>query len=93
MHKKALILGIGGQDGYYLTDLLYSKGYQVWGVLLPQDLSDVTLSGLKGKATLLQGDIRDGVIDSPRTIVTKNSPRDMEAREGKIRDTGGISDL
>jgi GDPmannose 4,6-dehydratase len=62
LDKKALILGIGGQDGYYLTELLFGKGYQILGVLRPEDLSEETLGGLKGKATLLQGDIRDGVL-------------------------------
>ena len=61
MNKKALILGIGGQDGYYLTELLSRKGYQVWGLLRPQDLSEGTLAGLKGKANLLQGNICDGI--------------------------------
>ena len=82
MHKKALILGIGGQDGYYLTDLLYNKGYQVWGVLLPQDLSDLTLSGLRGKATLLQGDIRDAVFMA-KTLA--------ELRPDEIYNLAGIS--
>ncbi len=31
--KKALITGITGQDGSYLTELLISKGYQVHGVI------------------------------------------------------------
>lgn len=31
--KSALITGITGQDGSYLTELLLSKGYRVWGVL------------------------------------------------------------
>jgi GDPmannose 4,6-dehydratase len=30
--KTALITGIGGQDGYYLTKLLLSKGYRVIGL-------------------------------------------------------------
>jgi len=30
---KALITGITGQDGSYLTELLLSKGYQVWGII------------------------------------------------------------
>ena len=30
--KKALITGITGQDGYYLTRLLLKKGYQVHGI-------------------------------------------------------------
>lgn len=65
MNKKALILGIGGQDGYYLTDLLHNKGYEIWGVLRPEDLSSETLSGLQGKATLIQGSICD------RTFMTR----------------------
>jgi GDPmannose 4,6-dehydratase len=31
--KKALITGITGQDGSYLTELLLSKGYHVWGLV------------------------------------------------------------
>lgn len=59
MNKKALILGIGGQDGFYLTEFLYSKGYEIFGVLRPEDLTAETLSGLQGKATLMQGNICD----------------------------------
>ncbi|MBW1848025.1 MAG: GDP-mannose 4,6-dehydratase, partial [Deltaproteobacteria bacterium] len=59
MFKKVLILGIGGQDGFYLTHFLHIKGYEVWGVLRPEDLSTETLSGLQGKATLIQGSICD----------------------------------
>ena len=29
--KKALITGITGQDGYYLSKLLLEKGYEVHG--------------------------------------------------------------
>ncbi len=31
--KKALITGITGQDGSYLSELLLEKGYQVWGII------------------------------------------------------------
>jgi GDPmannose 4,6-dehydratase len=31
--KSALITGITGQDGSYLTELLLDKGYKVWGVM------------------------------------------------------------
>ncbi|MDQ6758000.1 MAG: GDP-mannose 4,6-dehydratase, partial [Bacteroidota bacterium] len=30
-NKKALIFGISGQDGAYLSQLLLSKGYKVYG--------------------------------------------------------------
>ena len=33
MNKTALITGINGQDGSYLTELLLDKGYEVWGIL------------------------------------------------------------
>lgn len=33
MAKKALITGITGQDGSYLTELLLSKGYEVHGII------------------------------------------------------------
>ncbi len=32
-NKKALITGIAGQDGSYLTELLLSKGYEVHGII------------------------------------------------------------
>ncbi|MEM8866316.1 MAG: GDP-mannose 4,6-dehydratase [Planctomycetota bacterium] len=31
--KRALVTGITGQDGSYLTELLLSKGYEVWGMI------------------------------------------------------------
>lgn len=31
--KTALITGITGQDGSYLTELLLKKGYKVWGII------------------------------------------------------------
>jgi len=33
MSKKALITGITGQDGSYLTELLLGKGYEVYGII------------------------------------------------------------
>ena len=33
MTKVALITGITGQDGSYLSELLLEKGYIVWGIL------------------------------------------------------------
>ncbi|MFP5492682.1 MAG: GDP-mannose 4,6-dehydratase [Bacteriovoracia bacterium] len=32
MKKKAVIVGVGGQDGSYLSELLVSKGYQIVGI-------------------------------------------------------------
>ena len=35
MTKRALITGVAGQDGTYLSELLLGKGYEVWGVMGP----------------------------------------------------------
>lgn len=31
--KKALVTGITGQDGSYLTEFLLGKGYEIYGVM------------------------------------------------------------
>jgi GDPmannose 4,6-dehydratase len=35
--KKALITGITGQDGSYLAEFLIDKGYEVHGVIPPNN--------------------------------------------------------
>lgn len=40
MRKRALITGISGQDGSYLTELLLGKGYEVHGVVRRVALED-----------------------------------------------------
>jgi len=32
MRKKALVVGVGGQDGYYLSANLTGHGYEIWGI-------------------------------------------------------------
>ena len=38
--KKALITGINGQDGSYLTSFLLEKGYEVHGILKRNSVSE-----------------------------------------------------
>jgi GDPmannose 4,6-dehydratase len=38
--KRALITGITGQDGSYLAELLFSKGYELHGVVRREALED-----------------------------------------------------
>ena len=42
MARRALVTGIGGQDGSYLAELLLGHGYEVFGVTLtsPERLQD-----------------------------------------------------
>mmetsp|Transcript_7617 Transcript_7617/g.14408 ORF Transcript_7617/g.14408 Transcript_7617/m.14408 type:complete len:378 (+) Transcript_7617:339-1472(+) len=44
-HKVALITGITGQDGSYLTELLLSKGYTVHGIIRYNSTSDLNTGG------------------------------------------------
>ena len=41
MAKRALITGVTGQDGAYLSQLLLDKGYEVYGLLRRSASSDV----------------------------------------------------
>jgi GDPmannose 4,6-dehydratase len=44
--KKALITGINGQDGSYLSELLLGKGYEVWGTLKRNSVAENQTSRL-----------------------------------------------
>jgi len=45
--KRALITGIGGQDGSYLAELLLERGYEVVGLVRPGAPAYENLSGLE----------------------------------------------
>lgn len=58
--KKALITGITGQDGSYLAELLYEKGYEVHGTIRRQsDQEHKNIKHLKNKCFLHQLDLTD----------------------------------
>ncbi len=62
--KRALISGITGQDGAYLTELLLSKGYEVYGIIRRSShrgVEDHRLRwlGVADKVKLLDGDLGD----------------------------------
>ena len=64
--KVALITGITGQDGYYLSDLLLGKGYVVHGILRPSLSNSSRIAcliegehGRNGSFVLHQGDMTD----------------------------------
>ena len=40
MKKTALITGINGQDGSYLAEFLLEKGYEVWGTLKRNSITE-----------------------------------------------------
>lgn len=58
--KVAFILGISGQDGSYLTELLLSKDYHVYGLIRKTSQSEKpNLTHMLQRITLFYGDILD----------------------------------
>ena len=45
--KKTLITGINGQDGSYLAELLLDKGYEVWGTVKRNSVSETQSSRIE----------------------------------------------
>src|SRR5262245_26776456 len=65
--KRALITGVTGQDGSYLSDLLLEEGYEVHGVVRRSSTENFDRIGhLAGKIHLHQADLLDqlSVIDA-----------------------------
>ena len=60
MNKTALITGITGQDGYYLSQLLLERGYRVVGLLPPERQGSVVkLDDLADQVEIYSVDLRD----------------------------------
>ena len=60
--KKALITGIAGQDGSYLSELLLEKGYEVHGVIRRSSVAenqDSRIQHLQGQINTHYGDLTD----------------------------------
>ena len=83
MRKTALIIGITGQDGSYLTEFLLSKGYEVHGLIrrsstfntdrLDHIYHDPHVAG--PKMTLHYGDLADAT--SIRRLLEKIEPQEI----------------
>jgi GDPmannose 4,6-dehydratase len=67
---RALITGITGQDGYFLSQFLMHKGYEVYGIVrrrADKKLGNLELlpDNIKKEINILEGDITDsGFINS-----------------------------
>tara|TARA_B100000214_G_scaffold370730_1_gene345856 strand:+ start:7565 stop:8545 length:981 start_codon:yes stop_codon:yes gene_type:complete len=60
--KRALITGIGGQDGSYLAEHLLEKGYEVHGVIRRHSVAenqDSRINNITGDITTYYGDLLD----------------------------------
>lgn len=62
MRKTALIAGITGQDGYYLSKLMLDKGYRVVGLIPPtRQSSIVKLADLANRVEIYSVDLTDAI--------------------------------
>jgi GDPmannose 4,6-dehydratase len=58
--RRALITGIGGQDGSYLAELLIGEGYEVFGFdRLPLAEDYVNLAAIHDRIEIVQADLTD----------------------------------
>jgi GDPmannose 4,6-dehydratase len=56
---RALITGIGGQDGSLLAELLLDKGYEVFGILRREAADYANLESIRERVVLLPADLLD----------------------------------
>ncbi len=76
MKKRALIVGVSGQDGSYLADFLLSKKYEVIGTIRRStSYEKENLVGLKNKITIDSADLVDG--ESINRVVEKYVPGEI----------------
>jgi len=74
--RRALITGIGGQDGSYLAELLLDKGYEVVGMVRePVDAPQPNLEAVRDELTLLRGELLDAA--SLRAVVAEAAPDEL----------------
>jgi GDPmannose 4,6-dehydratase len=73
--KRALITGITGQDGAYLTQFLLAKGYSVFGLTRSEERSGASLArleflGVSDDVHFVQGDLIDpsSLVRACRTV-------------------------
>ncbi|MEL6398938.1 MAG: GDP-mannose 4,6-dehydratase [Cyanobacteria bacterium J06626_4] len=76
MNKTALITGITGQDGYYLSQLLLERGYRVVGLLPPERQGSVVkLDDLADQVEIYSVDLRDA--QALQAAVTQLQPTEI----------------
>jgi GDPmannose 4,6-dehydratase len=57
--RRALVTGIGGQDGSLLAELLLEKGYDVYGVVRRSAASYPNIAAVRDRIELIQADLND----------------------------------
>src|SRR5579859_4753155 len=72
---RALITGVGGQDGSYLAELLLGHGYEVVGIVPRLDKEHENLAGVRDQVELLQVDLLDEA--ALGAVLRAHAPREV----------------
>lgn len=78
MSRKALVLGIAGQDGSYLAESLLQRGYEVFGVIRRNSTpehQESRIHHLEKEIRTFYGDLRD--VGSISKILTLSKPDEI----------------
>ncbi|MEX0937576.1 MAG: GDP-mannose 4,6-dehydratase [Pirellulales bacterium] len=75
MARRALIIGISGQDGGYLTELLAREGYRVHATLRPDAEPPERLAPLHEHITYHSADLSDP--SSPEDLIRRIEPQEI----------------
>ena len=75
--RRALVTGVAGQDGSYLSELLLDHGYEVVGAVRPDrvEASRERLGALAEGVELVEADLLDGA--SLRRVVAATAPDEL----------------
>jgi len=76
--KKVLITGINGQDGSYLAEFLLEKGYEVWGTIKRNSVSEnqtTRIDHIMGRLNLEYCDLTD--LSSIIRVIQKSQPDEI----------------
>ena len=91
--KHALILGITGQDGSYLSEILLDKNYKVWGIVRrSSNFNTQRIEHIRERISLQYGDITDfNSINNILKDIEKEEPQVLEIYNLAAQSHVGIS--
>ena len=72
---RAIVTGIGGQDGSYLAELLLEEGYEVVGVVRDASRQYETLAAVRDRVELVSADLLDR--DALESVLREHAPREV----------------
>jgi GDPmannose 4,6-dehydratase len=72
---RAIVTGVGGQDGSYLAELLLERGYEVVGVVRDASRHYETLAAVRDRVELVSADLLDR--DALESALREHAPREV----------------